>query len=51
MKVEFELSICGVRGSYTETVELDDDTTDEQIEEMLQKWVNAWVDSCWKKYD
>jgi uncharacterized protein YggL (DUF469 family) len=49
MKVEFELSVFGVRGSYTEPADIDDDTTDEQIDEMLQVRVNDRVDSSWKK--
>ncbi len=49
MQVLFELSIGFAKCTKTATMEVEDDTTDEQIDEMLRDWVNDTVDAGWSK--
>jgi len=49
MKVKFYLSIGYQDAIQEDVVELEDGSTDEQIEEEYQEWKNDLIDGYWKK--
>lgn len=49
MNIKFELKI-GIHNCKRELVlNVDDDTTDEELDEMLQNWINDIIDAGWSK--
>jgi hypothetical protein len=49
MKVNLHLSIGFVGAEHRDTLELDDDATDEDIESEVECWANNYVETWWEK--
>jgi hypothetical protein len=49
MKVTFHMNSGFVGTNRKETIEMDDDLTDEDIEESWREWVWGYIDGYWEK--
>lgn len=50
-KVQFSFSNGQVNGKITETVEFEDDTTDEEIDTCLSEWLWDRSNANWRELD
>jgi len=51
MKVEFYVGMNLVKCKQTTTLEVDDDTSDDEISEMLNDWMWNHIDIGWEKIE
>ncbi len=51
MKVEFYVQMNIVGTTRTEIIEVDDNTSEETLDEILVEWINNHIDCGWKRID
>ena len=49
MRVNVHLSIGFAGAEHRDTLEFDDDATDENIEAEVQEWANNYIETWWEK--
>lgn len=46
-KIHFNLSIGFAGATHADVIEVEDDTTNEEIDQMLEDWASSYLDMSW----